>query len=180
MPSKNSSNNFGDRVRSFVEKTTATAKTLTATAKTLTISAMLAASLSSCSVYDSKIVTLDPKGESVTFSVIYKGYKDGHQDFAVEVKIKKTWENSFEAEINQAGESYLSEDNYKAENPDVLLQKIADDIAEQVPMNTRTGYEDMVRKIHEKTAFVAEEYKKMLNEWSSSAEKIEISYNPQE
>ena len=180
MPSKNSSNNFGDRVRSFVKKTTATAKTLTATAKTLTISAMLAASLSSCSVYDSKIVTLDPKGESVTFSVIYKGYKDGHQDFAVEVKIKKTWENSFEAEINQAGESYLSEDNYKAENPDVLLQKIADDIAEQVPMNTRTGYEDMVRKIHEKTAFVAEEYKKMLNEWFSSAEKIEISYNPQE
>ena len=31
-------------------------------------------------------------------------------------------------------------------------------------MNTRTGYEDMVRKIHEKTTFVAEEYKKMLNE----------------
>ena len=31
-------------------------------------------------------------------------------------------------------------------------------------MNTRTGYEDMSRKIHEKTAFVAEEYKKMLNE----------------
>lgn len=141
---------------------------------------MLAVSLSSCSVYDSKIVTLDPKGESVTFSIIYKGYKDGHQDFAVEVKIKKTWENSFEAEINQAGESYLSEDNYKAENPDVLLQKIADDIAEQVPMNTRTGYEDMLRKIHEKTAFITEEYKKMLNEWSSSAEKIEISYNPQE
>lgn len=173
MPSKNSFNNFGDRVRSFVKKTGATAKTLA-------ISAMLAASLSSCSVYDSKIVTLDPKGESVTFSVIYKGYKDGHQDFAVEVKIKKTWENSFEAEINQAGESYLSEDNYKAENPDVLLQKIADDIAEQVPMNTRTGYEDMLRKIHEKTAFVAEEYKKMLNEWSSSAEKIEISYAPTE
>ena len=173
MPSKNSFNNFGDRVRSSVKKTAATAKTLA-------ISAMLAVSLSSCSVYDSKIVTLDPKGESVTFSIIYKGYKDGHQDFAVEVKIKKTWENSFEAEINQAGESYLSEDNYKAENPDVLLQKIADDIAEQVPMNTRTGYEDMLRKIHEKTAFVAEEYKKMLNEWSSSAEKIEISYNPQE
>lgn len=83
MPSKNSFNNFGDRVRSFVEKASATAKTLA-------ISAMLAASLSSCSVYDSKIVTLDPKGESVTFSVIYKGYKDGHQDFAVEVKIKKT------------------------------------------------------------------------------------------
>ena len=82
--------------------------------------------------------------------------------------------------MNQAGESFLSEDNYKAENPDVLLQKIADDIAEQVPMNTRTGYEDMVRKIHEKTAFVAEEYKKMLNESFSSAEKIEISYNPQE
>lgn len=174
MPSKNSSNNFGERVRSSVKKTAATAKTLAVSAM------LLAANLSSCSVYDSKIVTLDPKGESVTFSVIYKGYKDGHQDFAVEVKIKKTWENSFEAEINQAGESYLSEDNYKAENPDVLLQKIADDIAEQVPMNTRTGYEDMVRKIHEKTAFVAEEYKKMLNEWSSSAEKIEISYNPQE
>lgn len=174
MPSKNSFNNFGDRVRSSVEKASVTAKTLAVSAM------LLAASLSSCSVYDSKIVTLDPKGESVTFSVIYKGYKDGHQDFAVEVKIKKTWENSFEAEINQAGESYLSEDNYKAENPDVLLQKIADDIAEQVPMNTRTGYEDMLRKIHEKTAFVAEEYKKMLNEWSSSAEKIEISYNPQE
>lgn len=174
MPSKNSFNNFGDRVRSSFKKTAATAKTLAVSAM------LLAANLSSCSVYDSKIVTLDPKGESVTFSVIYKGYKDGHQDFAVEVKIKKTWENSFEAEINQAGESYLSEDNYKAENPDVLLQKIADDIAEQVPMNTRTGYEDMLRKIHEKTAFVAEEYKKMLNEWSSSAEKIEISYNPQE
>ena len=174
MPSKNSFNNFGERVRSSIKKASATAKTLAVSA------AMLAASLSSCSVYDSKIVTLDPKGESVTFSIIYKGYKDGHQDFAVEVKIKKTWENSFEAEINQAGESYLSEDNYKAENPDVLLQKIADDIAEQVPMNTRTGYEDMVRKIHEKTAFITEEYKKMLNEWSSSAEKIEISYNPQE
>jgi len=174
MPSKNSFNNFGERVRSSVKKTAATAKTLAVSA------AMLAVNLSSCSVYDSKIVTLDPKGESVTFSIIYKGYKDGHQDFAVEVKIKKTWENSFEAEINQAGESYLSEDNYKAENPDVLLQKIADDIAEQVPMNTRTGYEDMVRKIHEKTAFITEEYKKMLNEWSSSAEKIEISYNPQE
>lgn len=173
MPSKNSSNNFGDRVRSFVKKTAVTAKTLA-------VSAMLAANLSSCSVYDSKIVTLDPKGESVTFSVIYKGYKDGHQDFAVEVKIKKTWENSFEAEIDQAGESYLSEDNYKAENPDILLQKIADDIAEQVPMNTRTGYEEMLRKIHEKTAFVAEEYKKMLNKWSSSAEKIEISYAPTE
>lgn len=173
MPSKNSFNNFGDRVRSSVKKTAATAKTIA-------VSAVLAANLSSCSVYDSKIVTLDPKGESVTFSVIYKGYKDGHQDFAVEVKIKKTWENSFEAEIDQAGESYLSEDNYKAENPDVLLQKIADDIAEQVPMNTRTGYEDMLRKIHEKTAFVAEEYKKMLNEWSSSAEKIEISYAPTE
>ena len=169
MPSKNSFNKLWG-ISSSVKNA----------AKTLAISAMLAVSLSSCSVYDSKIVTLDPKGESVTFSVIYKGYKDGHQDFAVEVKIKKTWENSFEAEINQAGESYLSEDNYKAENPDVLLQKIADDIAEQVPMNTRTGYEDMVRKIHEKTAFVAEEYKKMLNEWSSSAEKIEISYNPQE
>ena len=161
-------------MRSSIKKASATAKTLAVSA------AMLAVNLSSCSVYDSKIVTLDPKGESVTFSVIYKGYKDGHQDFAVEVKIKKTWENSFEAEIYQAGESYLSEDNYKAENPDVLLQKIADDIAEQVPMNTRTGYEDMVRKIHEKTAFVAEEYKKMLNEWFSSAEKIEISYNPQE
>lgn len=169
MPSKNSFNKLWG-ISSSVKNA----------AKTLAVSAMLAVSLSSCSVYDSKIVTLDPKGESVTFSVIYKGYKDGHQDFAVEVKIKKTWENSFEAEINQAGESYLSEDNYKAENPDVLLQKIADDIAEQVPMNTRTGYEDMVRKIHEKTAFVAEEYKKMLNEWSSSAEKIEISYNPQE
>lgn len=174
MPSKNSSNNFGERVRSSVKKTAATAKTLAVSAM------LLAANLSSCSVYDSKIVTLDPKGESVTFSIIYKGYKDGHQDFAVEVKIKKTWENSFEAEINQAGESYLSEDNYKAENPDVLLQKIADDIAEQVPMNTRTGYEDMVRKIHEKTAFITEEYKKMLNEWSSSAEKIEISYAPTE
>ena len=169
MPSKNSFNKLWG-ISSSVKNA----------AKTLAVSAMLAVSLSSCSVYDSKIVTLDPKGESVTFSVIYKGYKDGHQDFAVEVKIKKTWENSFEAEINQAGESYLSEDNYKAENPDVLLQKIADDIAEQVPMNTRTGYEDMVRKIHEKTAFVAEEYKKMLNEWFSSAEKIEISYNPQE
>ena len=169
MPSKNSFNKLWG-ISSSVKNA----------AKTLAISAMLAVSLSSCSVYDSKIVTLDPKGESVTFSVIYKGYKDGHQDFAVEVKIKKTWENSFEAEINQAGESYLSEDNYKAENPDVLLQKIADDIAEQVPMNTRTGYEDMVRKIHEKTAFVAEEYKKMLNEWSSSAEKIEISYAPTE
>ena len=169
MPSKNSFNKLWG-ISSSVKNA----------AKTLAISAMLAVSLSSCSVYDSKIVTLDPKGESVTFSIIYKGYKDGHQDFAVEVKIKKTWENSFEAEINQAGESYLSEDNYKAENPDVLLQKIADDIAEQVPMNTRIGYEDMVRKIHEKTAFVAEEYKKMLNEWSSSAEKIEISYNPQE
>ena len=169
MPSKNSFNKLWG-ISSSVKNA----------AKTLAVSAMLAVSLSSCSVYDSKIVTLDPKGESVTFSVIYKGYKDGHQDFAVEVKIKKTWENSFEAEINQAGESYLSEDNYKAENPDVLLQKIADDIAEQVPMNTRTGYEDMLRKIHEKTAFVAEEYKKMLNEWSSSAEKIEISYNPQE
>ena len=174
MPSKNSFNNFGESVRSSIKKASATAKTLAVSA------AMLAVNLSSCSVYDSKIVTLDPKGESVTFSIIYKGYKDGHQDFAVEVKIKKTWENSFEAEINQAGESYLSEDNYKAENPDVLLQKIADDIAEQVPMNTRTGYEDMVRKIHEKTAFITEEYKKMLNEWSSSAEKIEISYNPQE
>ena len=169
MPSKNSFNKLWG-ISSSVKNA----------AKTLAISAMLAVSLSSCSVYDSKIVTLDPKGESVTFSIIYKGYKDGHQDFAVEVKIKKTWENSFEAEIDQAGESYLSEDNYKAENPDVLLQKIADDIAEQVPMNTRIGYEDMVRKIHEKTAFVAEEYKKMLNEWSSSAEKIEISYNPQE
>lgn len=170
MPSKNSFNKLWG-ISSSVKNA----------AKTLAVSAaMLAASLSSCSVYDSKIVTLDPKGESVTFSVIYKGYKDGHQDFAVEVKIKKTWENSFEAEINQAGESYLSEDNYKAENPDVLLQKIADDIAEQVPMNTRTGYEDMVRKIHEKTAFVAEEYKKMLNEWFSSAEKIEISYAPTE
>ena len=169
MPSKNSFNKLWG-ISSSVKNA----------AKTLAISAMLAVSLSSCSVYDSKIVTLDPKGESVTFSIIYKGYKDGHQDFAVEVKIKKTWENSFEAEINQAGESYLSEDNYKAENPDVLLQKIADDIAEQVPMNTRTGYEDMVRKIHEKTAFITEEYKKMLNEWSSSAEKIEISYNPQE
>lgn len=174
MPSKNSFNNFGESVRSSIKKASATAKTLAVSA------AMLGVNLSSCSVYDSKIVTLDPKGESVTFSIIYKGYKDGHQDFAVEVKIKKTWENSFEAEINQAGESYLSEDNYKAENPDVLLQKIADDIAEQVPMNTRTGYEDMVRKIHEKTAFITEEYKKMLNEWSSSAEKIEISYNPQE
>ena len=174
MPSKNSFNNFGESVRSSIKKASATAKTLAVSA------AMLAVNLSSCSVYDSKIVTLDPKGESVTFSIIYKGYKDGHQDFAVEVKINKTWENSFEAEINQAGESYLSEDNYKAENPDVLLQKIADDIAEQVPMNTRTGYEDMVRKIHEKTAFITEEYKKMLNEWSSSAEKIEISYNPQE
>ena len=174
MPSKNSFNNFGDRVRSSVKKTAATAKTLAVSAM------LLAANLSSCSVYDSKIVTLDPKGESVTFSIIYKGYKDGHQDFAVEVKIKKTWENSFEAEIDQAGESYLSEDNYKAENPDVLLQKIADDIAEQVPMNTRTGYEGMVRKIHEKTAFITEEYKKMLNEWSSSAEKIEISYAPTE
>lgn len=169
MPSKNSSNKLWG-ISSSVKNA----------AKTLAISAMLAVSLSSCSVYDSKIVTLDPKGESVTFSIIYEGYKDGQQDFAVEVKIKKTWENSFEAEINQAGESYLSEDNYKAENPDVLLQKIADDIAEQVPMNTRTGYEDMVRKIHEKTAFVAEEYKKMLNESFSSAEKIEISYNPQE
>ena len=169
MPSKNSFNKLWG-ISSSVKNAT----------KTLAVSAVLAANLSSCSVYDSKIVTLDPKGESVTFSVIYKGYKDGHQDFAVEVKIKKTWENSFEAEIDQAGESYLSEDNYKAENPDVLLQKIADDIAEQVPMNTRTGYEDMLRKIHEKTAFVAEEYKKMLNEWSSSAEKIEISYNPQE
>lgn len=169
MPSKNSFNKLWG-ISSSVKNA----------AKTLAVSAMLAVNLSSCSVYDSKIVTLDPKGESVTFSVIYKGYKDGHQDFAVEVKIKKTWENSFEAEINQAGESYLSEDNYKAENPDVLLQKIADDIAEQVPMNTRTGYEDMVRKIHEKTAFITEEYKKMLNEWSSSAEKIEISYNPQE
>ena len=169
MPSKNSFNKLWG-ISSSVKNA----------AKTLAISAMLAVSLSSCSVYDSKIVTLDPKGESVTFSIIYKGYKDGHQDFAVEVKIKKTWENSFEAEINQAGESYLSEDNYKAENPDVLLQKIADDIAEQVPMNTRTGYEDMVRKIHEKTAFITEEYKKMLNEWFSSAEKIEISYNPQE
>ncbi len=165
MPSKNSFNKLWG-ISSSVKNA----------AKTLAVSAVLAANLSSCSVYDSKIVTLDPKGESVTFSVIYKG----HQDFAVEVKIKKTWENSFEAEIDQAGESYLSEDNYKAENPDVLLQKIADDIAEQVPMNTRTGYEDMLRKIHEKTAFVAEEYKKMLNEWSSSAEKIEISYNPQE
>ena len=174
MPSKNSFNNFGESVRSSIKKASATAKTLAVSA------AMLGVNLSSCSVYDSKIVTLDPKGESVTFSIIYKGYKDGHQDFAVEVKIKKTWENSFEAEINQAGESYLSEDNDKAENPDVLLQKIADDIAEQVPMNTRTGYEDMVRKIHEKTAFITEEYKKMLNEWSSSAEKIEISYNPQE
>ncbi|RKW21481.1 hypothetical protein D8B45_05980 [Candidatus Gracilibacteria bacterium] len=174
MPSKNSFNNFGESVRSSIKKASATAKTLAVSA------AMLGVNLSSCSVYDSKIVTLDPKGESVTFSIIYKGYKDGHQDFAVEVKIKKTGENSFEAEINQAGESYLSEDNYKAENPDVLLQKIADDIAEQVPMNTRTGYEDMVRKIHEKTAFVAEEYKKMLNEGFSSAEKIEISYNPQE
>ena len=174
MPSKNSFNNFGESVRSSIKKASATAKTLAVSA------AMLGVNLSSCSVYDSKIVTLDPKGESVTFSIIYKGYKDGHQDFAVEVKIKKTWENSFEAQINQAGESYLSEDNYKAENPDVLLQKIADDIAEQVPMNTRTGYEDMVRKIHEKTAFITEEYKKMLNEWSSSAEKIEISYNPQE
>ena len=174
MPSKNSFNNFGESVRSSIKKASATAKTLAVSA------AMLGVNLSSCSVYDSKIVTLDPKGESVTFSIIYKGYKDGHQDFAVEVKIKKTWENRFEAEINQAGESYLSEDNYKAENPDVLLQKIADDIAEQVPMNTRTGYEDMVRKIHEKTAFVAEEYKKMLNEWSSSAEKIEISYAPTE
>ena len=163
MPSKNSFNNFGESVRSSIKKASATAKTLAVSA------AMLGVNLSSCSVYDSKIVTLDPKGESVTFSIIYKGYKDGHQDFAVEVKIKKTWENSFEAEINQAGESYLSEDNYKAENPDVLLQK-----------NTRTGYEDMVRKIHEKTAFITEEYKKMLNEWSSSAEKIEISYNPQE
>ena len=83
MPSKNSFNNFGERVRSSVKKTAATAKTLA-------ISGVLAANLSSCSVYDSKIVTLDPKGESVTFSVIYKGYKDGHQDFAVEVKIKKT------------------------------------------------------------------------------------------
>ena len=174
MPSKNSFNNFGESVRSSIKKASATAKTLAVSA------AMLGVNLSSCSVYDSKIVTLDPKGESVTFSIIYKGYKDGHQDFAVEVKIKKTWENSFEAEINQAGESYLSEDNYKAENPYFLLQKIADDIAEQVPMNTRTGYEDMVRKIHEKTAFITEEYKKMLNEWSSSAEKIEISYNPQE
>lgn len=174
MPSKNSFNNFGESVRSSIKKASATAKTLAVSA------AMLGVNLSSCSVYDSKIVTLDPKGESVTFSIIYKGYKDGHQDFAVEVKIKKTWENSFEAEINQAGESYLSEDNYKAENPDVLLQKIADDIAEQVPMNTRTGYEDMVRKIHEKTAFVAEEYKKMLNEWSTSAGKIEISYAPTE
>ena len=174
MSSKNPLNNLGKSVRSSIKKASATAKTLAVSA------AMLAASLSSCSVYDSKIVTLDPKGESVTFSVIYKGYKDGHQDFAVEVKIKKTWENSFEAEINQAGESYLSEDNYKAENPDVLLQKIDDDIAEQVPMNTRTGYEDMVRKIHEKTAFITEEYKKMLNEWSSSAEKIEISYAPTE
>ena len=174
MSSKNSFNNFGESVRSSIKKASATAKTLAVSA------AMLGVNLSSCSVYDSKIVTLDPKGESVTFSVIYKGYKDGHQDFAVEVKIKKTWENSFEAEINQAGESYLSEDNYKAENPDVLLQKIADDIAEQVPMNTRTGYEDMVRKIHEKTAFITEEYKKMLNEWSSSAEKIEISYAPTE
>lgn len=174
MSSKNPLNNLGKSVCSSIKKASATAKTLAVSA------AMLAASLSSCSVYDSKIVTLDPKGESVTFSVIYKGYKDGHQDFAVEVKIKKTWENRFEAEINQAGESYLSENDYKAENPDVLLQKIADDIAEQVPMNTRTGYEDMSRKIHEKTAFVAEEYKKMLNEWSSSAEKIEISYNPQE
>ncbi len=174
MSSKNSFNNFGESVRSSIKKASATAKTLAVSA------AMLGVNLSSCSVYDSKIVTLDPKGESVTFSIIYKGYKDGHQDFAVEVKIKKTWENSFEAEINQAGESYLSEDNYKAENPDVLLQKIADDIAEQVPMNTRTGYEDMVRKIHEKTAFITEEYKKMLNEWSSSAEKIEISYAPTE
>ncbi len=169
MPSKNSFNKLWG-ISSSVKNA----------AKTLAVSAVLAANLSSCSVYDSKKVTLDPKGESVTFSVIYKGYKDGHQDFAVEVKIKKTWENSFEAEINQAGESYLSEDNYKAENPDVLLQKIADDIAEQVPMNTRTGYEDMLRKIHEKTAFVVEEYKKMLNEWSSSAEKIEISYTPTE
>lgn len=84
MPSKNSFNNFGDRVRSSVKKTAATAKTLAVSAM------LLAANLSSCSVYDSKIVTLDPKGESVTFSIIYKGYKDGHQDFAVEVKIKKT------------------------------------------------------------------------------------------
>lgn len=174
MSSKNPLNNLGKSVRSSIKKASATAKTLAVSA------AMLAVNLSSCSVYDSKIVTLDPKGESVTFSVIYKGYKDGHQDFAVEVKIKKTWENRFEAEINQAGESYLSENDYKAENPDVLLQKIADDIAEQVPMNTRTGYEDMVRKIHEKTAFITEEYKKMLNEWFSSAEKIEISYAPTE
>ena len=84
MSSKNSFNNFGESVRSSIKKASATAKTLAVSA------AMLGVNLSSCSVYDSKIVTLDPKGESVTFSIIYKGYKDGHQDFAVEVKIKKT------------------------------------------------------------------------------------------
>ena len=84
MSSKNPLNKLGKSVRSSIQKASATAKTLAVSA------AMLAVNLSSCSVYDSKIVTLDPKGESVAFSVIYKGYKDGHQDFAVEVKIKKT------------------------------------------------------------------------------------------
>lgn len=146
--------------------------------KSLAASGLLATTLlASCS--DGREIVLNPQKQSASFSITYQGHKSGAQDFHADIAIKKVDDSTFVIKIDEDG--FWNDCEYKGSNPDELLDQVAQQFSDRIPLNTQEGQEKMRARISDKIEFVAEKYQEMLENPDDQTKEIKITYtNPEE